>query len=211
MKAIGEFFGLHYSRVSRIINDLRTPLRSIDGFSQALLEDYADKLDEQGREYLRRARESAQQLGELIDDLLFLSRVTRSELRRESVDLTVLARSVLARLYRNEPWRKAELIIADGLIAHGDAHSLGIVLEHLLGNAWKFTSRCTMARIEVGTRQEKGCPVFFVRDNGAGFDMAYAHKLFGVFQRLHSSAEFEGTGIGLAVVQRIVQRHGGSV
>jgi PAS domain S-box-containing protein len=194
-----------------VAHDLRTPLRSIDGFSQALLEDYADKLDEQGREYLRRARESAQQMGELIDDLLFLSRVTRSELRCESVDLTALARSVLARLYKNEPKRKAELIIADGLIANGDARSLGIVFENLLDNAWKFTGSCPMTRIEVGARQEKGRPVYFVRDNGAGFDMAYAHKLFGVFQRLHSSADFEGTGIGLAVVQRIVQRHSGRV
>jgi PAS domain S-box-containing protein len=190
-----------------VAHDLRTPLRSIDGFSQALLEDYADKLDEQGREYLRRARESAQQ----IDDLLFLSRVTRSELRCESVDLTALARSVLARLRKNEPRRKAELIIADGLIANGDARSLGIVFENLLDNAWKFTGSCPVTRIEVGARQEKGRPVYFVRDNGAGFDMAYAHKLFGVFQRLHPSADFEGTGIGLAIVQRIVQRHSGRV
>jgi PAS domain S-box-containing protein len=194
-----------------VAHDLRTPLRSIDGFSQALLDDYADKLDEQGREHLHRVRGSAQQMGEIIDDLLLLSRVTRSELRSESVDLTALARSVLTHLHKNEPKRKAELIIAEGLIANGDARLLGIVFENLIGNAWKFTGRCPVARIEIGARQEKGRPVFFVQDNGAGFDMAYAPKLFGVFQRLHSTAEFDGTGIGLAIVQRIVRRHSGRV
>jgi light-regulated signal transduction histidine kinase (bacteriophytochrome) len=194
-----------------VAHDLRAPLRSIDGFSQALLEDYADKLDAEGRKYLQKVRESAQEMGRLIDALLTLSRVTRSALHREPVDLTALARSVLARLQRNEPERKVELIISDGLIANGDARLLGVVLQNLLGNAWKFTGKCLMARIEVGVRQEEGRPVFFVRDNGAGFDMTYAHKLFGVFQRLHSGAEFEGTGIGLATVQRIIQRHGGRV
>jgi PAS domain S-box-containing protein len=194
-----------------VAHDLRAPLRSIDGFSQALLEDYADKVDAEGRQYLQQVRESAQEMGRLIDALLTLSRVTRSELRREPVDLTALARSVLARFQKNEPERKAELVMSDGLIANGDARLLGVVLENLLGNAWKFTGRRPMARIEVGAQQEDGRPVFFVRDNGAGFDMAYAHKLFGVFQRLHSGAEFEGTGIGLATVQRIVQRHGGRV
>ena len=194
-----------------VAHDLRAPLRSIDGFSQALLEDYAGKIDAEGRQYLQLIRESAQQMGQLIDDLLTLSRVTQSELHYELVDLTVLARSVLARLQKNEPRRKVELIISEGLMANGDARFLGIVLENLLSNAWKFTGRCPVARIEVSVRQEKGCPVFFVRDNGAGFDMAYVHKLFGVFQRLHSAVEFEGTGIGLAIVQRIVRRHSGRV
>jgi light-regulated signal transduction histidine kinase (bacteriophytochrome) len=194
-----------------VAHDLRAPLRSIDGFSQALLEDYADKIDAEGSNYLQLIRESAQQMGQLIDDLLTLSRVSQSELRYELVDLTALARSVLTRLQKNEPKRKVELIISEGLMANGDARFLGIVLENLLGNAWKFTGMCPMARIEVSAQQEKGRPVFFVRDNGAGFDMAYAHKLFGVFQRLHSAAEFEGTGIGLAIVQRIVRRHSGRV
>jgi light-regulated signal transduction histidine kinase (bacteriophytochrome) len=194
-----------------VAHDLRAPLRSVDGFSQILLEDYTDKLDAEGKRHLQRIRESAQQMGQLIDDLLTLSRVTQGELRYELVDLTALARAVLAHLQKNQPPRKAELIISEGLFANGDARFLGIVFENLLGNAWKFTGRCPVARIEVGSRQEKGYPVFFVRDNGAGFDMAYAHKLFGVFQRLHSTVEFEGTGIGLAIVQRIVRRHGGRV
>ncbi|HEY3227795.1 MAG TPA: ATP-binding protein, partial [Roseiflexaceae bacterium] len=194
-----------------VAHDLRAPLRGIDGFSHALLEDYADKLDAEGRTYIQRIRESTQEMGRLIEALLTLSRVTRSELHRERVDLTALARSVLARLQKNEPERKAELVISDGLVANGDARLLGVVLQNLLGNAWKFTGKCPMTRIEVGARQEDGRPVLFVRDNGAGFDMTYAHKLFGVFQRLHSGAEFEGTGIGLATVQRIIQRHAGRV
>jgi light-regulated signal transduction histidine kinase (bacteriophytochrome) len=194
-----------------VAHDLRAPLRRIDGFSQLLLEDYAGKLDAEGSKYLQQIRKSAQEMGRLIDDLLALSRVTRSELRRERVDLTTLARSILARLQKNEPGRKAKLVISAGLSANGDTHLLSVVLENLLGNAWKFTGKRPLARIEVGARQEEGQRVFFVRDNGAGFDMAYAHKLFGPFQRLHSAAEFEGTGIGLATVQRIVRRHGGRV
>jgi len=194
-----------------VAHDLRAPLRRIDGFSQMFLEDYADKVNAEGRQYLDHVRESAHEMARLIDDLLMLSRVTRSELRREGVDLTALARSVLAGLQQNEPERKVELIISDGLIANGDARLLGVVLQNLLGNAWKFTGKCPMARIEVGARQEDGRSVFFVRDNGAGFDMTYADKLFGVFQRLHSGGEFEGTGIGLATVQRIILRHAGRV
>jgi PAS domain S-box-containing protein len=194
-----------------VAHDLRAPLRRIDGFSQMFLEDYADKLDAAGTKYLERVREAAQEMARLIDDLLMLSRVTRSELRCESVDVTALARSVLAGLQNNEPERKVEVIIADRLIANGDARLLGVVLQNLLSNAWKFTGNCPIARIEVGARQEDGRLVFFVRDNGAGFDMTYADKLFGVFQRLHSGTEFEGTGIGLATVQRIIQRHNGRV
>jgi light-regulated signal transduction histidine kinase (bacteriophytochrome) len=194
-----------------VAHDLRAPLRSINGFSQVLLEDYADRLDAEGTKHLQQIRESAQEMGRLIDALLTLSRVTRSEIRHELVDVTALARSVLARLQKNEPERKAELIISDGLVVNGDVHLLGAVLENLLGNAWKFTGGRPIARIEISARQEEGQLVFFVRDNGAGFDMAYVHKLFGVFQRLHSITEFEGTGIGLATVQRIIQRHGGRV
>jgi light-regulated signal transduction histidine kinase (bacteriophytochrome) len=158
-----------------------------------------------------RVRESAQEMAQLIDDLLMLSRVTRSELHRQQVDLTALARSLLTRFQKHEPERKVEIIISDGLSANADARLLSILLENLLGNAWKFTSKRPMAHIEVSARQEDEELVFFVRDNGAGFDMTYAEKLFGVFQRLHSDAEFEGTGIGLATVQRIVRRHGGRV
>jgi PAS domain S-box-containing protein len=194
-----------------VAHDLRAPLRTIDGFSQMFLEDYADKVDAEGRQYLERVRESAHEMARLIDDLLMLSRVTRSELHREGVDLTALARTVLAGHQKNEHERKVEVIISDGLIANGDARLLGVVLQNLLGNAWKFSGKRPMARIEVGARQEDVRPVFFVRDNGAGFDMTYVHKLFGVFQRLHSGAEFEGTGIGLATVQRIIERHSGRI
>jgi light-regulated signal transduction histidine kinase (bacteriophytochrome) len=194
-----------------VAHDLRAPLRSIDGFSQALVEDYADKLDEEGRKYLRFIRDSAQHMGQLIDALLALSRVTRSELRREEVDLSALARAAIARLVRNQPDRAVEVVIEDGLEDTGDPRLLAVVLDNLLGNAWKFTGRRDRARIEFGASSTEGHPVYFVRDNGAGFDMAFATKLFGVFQRLHTATEFEGTGVGLATVQRIVGRHGGRV
>ena len=205
--ANGELEAFSYS----VAHDLRAPLRSIDGFSQALLEDCADKLDAEGKKYLQHVRESAQQMARLIDDLLALSRVTRSQLHRERVDLTALARAVLSRLQRDAPERKAELVVSDGLVANGDRQLLGIVLENLIGNAWKFTGKSSQARIQFGAQVNRGCRRYFVRDNGAGFNMAYADKLFGVFRRLHSAAEFEGTGVGLATVQRIVRRHGGRV
>jgi light-regulated signal transduction histidine kinase (bacteriophytochrome) len=193
-----------------VAHDLRAPLQSIGGFSQLLHEDYADKLDEEGRTYLRHVRESAQRMAQLIDDLLTLSRVARAALRSDTVDLSSLARDVLARLRRNGSDRRVEAVVEDGLVSVGDPGLLAIVLENLLGNAWKFTSKCRVARIEF--RAQANQPVvYFVRDNGAGFDMAYAPKLFGVFERLHSADEFEGTGIGLATVQRIVHRHGGRV
>jgi X-X-X-Leu-X-X-Gly heptad repeat protein len=194
-----------------VAHDLRAPLRGIDGFSQALLEDYADKVDEEGRGYLNHLRESAQQMGRLIDDLLGLSRVTRAELRRSPVDLSALARSVAVELARAEPERKVAMVIADGVVAEGDAPLLRIALENLLGNAWKFTGKRATARIEVGTMSVDGGMAYFVRDNGAGFDPAYEAKLFGVFQRLHSTHEFDGTGIGLATVKRIVSRHSGRI
>jgi two-component system, NtrC family, sensor kinase len=194
-----------------VAHDLRAPLRSIDGFSQALLEDYADKIDDEGRRYLRYVRESAQQMAELIDNLLSLSRITRSELAPEPLDLGAIARDVAERLRRRDPQRRVELVVADGLAAEGDARLLAVVFDNLLGNAWKFSGKRADARIEVGAAEVDGRRAFFVRDNGAGFDMAYGAKLFGVFQRLHSTAEFEGTGIGLATVQRIVHRHGGRI
>lgn len=194
-----------------VAHDLRAPLRSIDGFSQALLEDYSGKVDEEGQGYLSQIRESAQQMAQLIDGLLTLSRVTRAELRRERVDLSALARSIMGRLERTQPDRRVEAVVQDSLLTAGDPTLLKVVLENLLGNAWKFTGKVPMPKIEVGGGQGDGRPHYYVHDNGAGFDMAYAHKLFGVFQRLHSAAEFEGTGIGLATVRRIVQRHGGRV
>ena len=194
-----------------VAHDLRSPLRSLDGFSLALLEDYAEKLDEGGREYLRFIRESAQQMSQLIDDLLALSRVTRSDFQREQVDLAEMAHTVAARLQRTTPERQVEFVIANSLVVDGDANLLAIVLENLIGNAWKYSCKRAQARIEVGATSCGGRQVYFVRDNGAGFDMAYASKLFGVFQRLHSVREFEGTGIGLATVQRIIRRHGGHV
>jgi PAS domain S-box-containing protein len=194
-----------------VAHDLRAPLRSIDGFSQALLEDYSGKLDADGQKYLDYVRESAQQMARLIDDLLTLSQVTRGELRREDVDLTGLARAAVARLQRNEPERRVECVAADGMVVHGDPPLLSVMLENLIGNAWKFTRQRLLARIEVGVQEQNGRRVYFVRDNGVGFDMTYADKLFGVFQRLHSAADFEGTGIGLATVDRIVRRQGGQV
>jgi light-regulated signal transduction histidine kinase (bacteriophytochrome) len=150
-------------------------------------------------------------MGRLIDDLFRLSRLTRAEMRRDRVDLSALAREIAAELRQTQPERQVEFIIARGVAASGDTHLLRVVLENLLGNAWKFTGRQTCARIEFGVTEEEGEPVYFVRDNGAGFDMAYASRLFGAFQRLHSTAEFEGTGIGLATVLRIIHRHGGRV
>ncbi len=194
-----------------VSHDLRAPLRGIDGFSQALLEDYADKLDATGRDYLERLRAGSQRMAQLIDDMLGLSRITRSELRREAVDLSAMAREIAEELRKSQPERCVEFIIAPDIVADGDPKLLRLMLGNLLGNAWKFTGKHTTARIEFGRKEQEGEAVFFVRDNGAGFDPAYSGKLFGAFQRLHSVAEFEGTGIGLATVQRIVHRHGGRI
>ncbi|WP_116139243.1 PAS domain-containing sensor histidine kinase [Trinickia diaoshuihuensis] len=194
-----------------VAHDLRAPLRGIDGFSQALLEDYSAKIDEQGQRHLRRVRESAQHMAELIDCLLTLARVSRNELRHEPVNLSGLANAVAERLRVSQPERSVEFLIDDGLTATGDHRLLGVVLDNLLGNAWKFTRKQPSARIEFASMPQDGQPVFYVRDNGAGFDMAFASKLFGVFQRLHSADEFEGTGVGLATAQRIVRRHGGHI
>jgi len=194
-----------------VSHDLRAPLRHIDGFSQALLEDYQDKLDEAGKGYLREVRSASQEMAQLIDDVLQLARVTRSEMRREVVNLSDLARSIAAELKKREPKRKVHLNLKEELTTRGDKRLLRIVLNNLLGNAWKFTSNRTDGQITFGREQKNGDTTYFIRDNGAGFDMAYVGKLFGAFQRLHTAGEFEGTGIGLATVQRIVSRHGGRV
>jgi PAS domain S-box-containing protein len=194
-----------------VAHDLRAPLRSIDGFSMALLEDHAEQLDAVGKGHLQRVRAAAQFMAQLIDGLLMLAQLTQSEIRRDRVDLTRLAHASVARLKDNEPERQIEIVIADGLFAHGDERLLGILFDNLLGNAWKFTGKRRGARIEFGQTAERGQPAYFVSDNGVGFDMAYASKLFGVFQRLHSADEFRGTGIGLATVQRIIRRHDGRI
>lgn len=194
-----------------VSHDLRAPLRAIDGFGQALLEDCADRLDDTGRGYLDRIRRGAQRMGVLIDDLLKLSRVTRTELVLDAVDLSAMAETIARDLQQCAPQRAVEFVIAPRLRAQGDPRLLRIALENLLGNAWKFTAGRIPARIEFGRTDDNGEPAYFVRDNGAGFDMAYAGKLFGAFQRLHDAARFPGTGIGLATVQRILLKHGGRV
>ncbi len=194
-----------------VSHDLRAPLRHIDGFSRRLLVTYADKLDETGQRYLRNVRESTRKMGQLIDDLLNLSRVTRVEMRYDSVELSEIARLITVELGKDETERRVEFIIGPGITAKGDQQLLRIVLENLLGNAWKFTAKCPAARIEFGSVQQTGGPAFYVRDNGAGFDMAYVGKLFGAFERLHDEGDFPGTGIGLATVQRIIRRHGGRI
>jgi light-regulated signal transduction histidine kinase (bacteriophytochrome) len=194
-----------------VSHDLRTPLRGIDGFSHMLLEDYADELDDEGKDYLWRVRAGARRMGELIDALLGLSRLTRGEMRSESVDLSAMAGEISEDLRRAQPGREVEVLITPGLAANGDARLLHVALENLLGNAWKFTGEETHAKIEFGAVRHDGTPVYYVRDNGVGFDQAYTGKLFGAFQRLHGADEFEGTGIGLATVQRVVRRHGGRI
>lgn len=195
-----------------VSHDLRAPLRSIDGFSQALLEDYSPTLDTQGQNYIHRVRHACQRMAQLIDDLLTLSRLTRSEMHLTTVDLSAMVREIAERLKAGEPQRRVEFVISPGLTACADPNLLRIALNNLLGNAWKFTAKHESARIEFGAATASDAEsVFCVRDDGAGFDMAYAAKLFGAFQRLHSAAEFEGVGIGLATVQRVIHRHGGRV
>jgi len=194
-----------------VSHDLRSPLRSIDGFSQALLEDYSEKLDDEGKKHLQRVRVATQRMGELIDDILNLSRVTRASMRLERVNVSDVAGEVILKLQESQPERRVEVHIEEGLEVNADSRLLKILLENLLGNAWKFTSKLPSAHIELAKTNEKGASAFFVRDDGAGFDPAYADRLFGAFQRLHAMSEFPGTGIGLATVQRIVHRHGGRV
>jgi len=195
-----------------VAHDLRAPLRGITHFTQALAEDCADKLDATGRDYIQRIRASSQRMNELIDGILAISRVNSAEFVETDVDLSELARSIAEQLQRWQPERTLRFQIQDGLMGRGDAQLLRLVLENLMGNAWKFTRERPVAEIEFGTLPGEGTGlVYFVRDNGAGFDMAYQKKLFGVFQRLHTQQEFEGHGVGLATVQRIIRRHGGRV
>ena len=192
-------------------HDLRAPLRTIGGFSQALLEDCEDKLDIKGKDYLIRIKAATRRMADLIEDLLQLSRLTRAEMNIEKINLTRIARSVIDELQKSQPQRHVEIKIADGLEDTADSRLMRITLENLLGNAWKFTGKKAKAVIEFGFTKEGEKKVYFIRDNGAGFDMAYADKLFAPFQRLHNEEEFPGTGIGLALVRRIIHRHGGKV
>ncbi|MDA8241336.1 MAG: MEDS domain-containing protein [Nitrospiraceae bacterium] len=194
-----------------VSHDLRSPLRSIDGFSQEILEDYGDKLDNNGVDALRRIRAASQRMGLLIDGLLNLSRLSRSEIVRGTVDLSLVAHDIAGDLRKDQPGRSVEIVIAEGLMEEGDERLLYVLLQNLLGNAWKFTGKVAEARLEFGVNQIDGEKAYFVRDNGAGFDMAFAGKLFRPFQRLHDTVDFSGTGIGLATVQRIVHRHGGRI
>lgn len=194
-----------------VSHDLRAPIRAINGFSHILLEDYNEKLDDEGKKHLRRIGEASQRMGELIDDMLRLSRVTRSEMRRTQVNLSQLAQTVINDLRNANPDRQVEVVIAPALKVNADLNLMRILLENLLGNAWKFTRKHPTARIELGITEKDKQVTYFVRDDGAGFNMAYVNKLFGAFQRLHDVADFEGTGIGLATVQRIIHRHGGLV
>jgi PAS domain S-box-containing protein len=194
-----------------VAHDLRQPLRGMTGFSQILLEDFGPQLPQQAQDYLQRIQRASARMGQLIDDMLTLSRISRDELRRGPVNLSALAAEVLDELRKADPGRKVECAIAEGLEVSGDARLLRILLDNLLGNAWKFTGRAARPKIEFGVAPSDGERPFLIRDNGAGFDMAYADKLFGAFQRLHDNHEFPGTGIGLAIAQRIVNRHGGRI
>lgn len=193
-----------------VSHDLRAPLRSIRGFTEVLLDRYAPQLDAKGQEFLKRVSDSSQHMDRLIEDLLKLSRVGRAELKKQAIDLTAITWSVIADLQKAEPERKVEITVQPGLRAYGDERLVRVALDNLLRNAWKFTGKVAEPEITIG-RTTDGERPFFVRDNGAGFDMTYASRLFGVFQRLHTSSEFPGTGVGLATVQRIINRHGGRV
>jgi signal transduction histidine kinase len=194
-----------------VSHDLRAPLRGMDGFSLALIEDYGGRLDQDGLKYLNHIRTSSQRMGQIIDDLLSLSRITRTELRKQPVDLTAFAQEIIHYLQSQSPERKVEVFIQQGLEAQGDSGLLHILVDNLVANAWKFSSKTIGARVEVGAETKSGEKVFFVRDNGVGFDMKFSDKLFGPFQRLHSINEYPGTGVGLATAKRIIVRHGGRI
>ncbi|MEB3286346.1 MAG: CHASE3 domain-containing protein [Vampirovibrionales bacterium] len=194
-----------------VSHDLRAPLRGIDGFSLALLEDYGDKVDEVGKSYLERVRYESQRMGMLIDGILSLSRLTRGEIHKSEVNLSELSQKIVKTLEKETPERQIKVTIENDLMAQADPRLIEPALENLLSNAWKFTSKKPEAEIEFGHLEQEGKTVYFIKDNGAGFDMAHVNKLFGPFQRLHGMAEYPGTGIGLATVQRIITRHGGSI
>jgi light-regulated signal transduction histidine kinase (bacteriophytochrome) len=209
-----ELLGLNQELESfsySVSHDLRSPLRSMDGFSLALLEDYGDQLDDEARDSLQRIRGASQRMGRLIDELLGLARVTRAELKIQDVDLSAIAEEIASALSKAQPERRVRWEIEPGIVVRGDRELLAIALQNLLDNAWKFTGKIDEGVIRVGMRQEEGKPVCFVSDNGAGFDMAYASRLFGAFQRLHHEVDFPGTGVGLAIVQRVMRRHGWSL
>jgi light-regulated signal transduction histidine kinase (bacteriophytochrome) len=194
-----------------VSHDLRAPLRALDGYSQVLTEDYAEKLDDQGKAYLQSIQSSAKRMRTLIDDMLSLSRATHADIKPGPVNLSEIADTVAAGLQKSEPERRVEFNIAKGLVTEADSGLMKLALENLLGNAWKYTGKRDSPRIEFGSFHQSGKTTYYVRDNGVGFDMAYAGKLFNAFQRLHAESEFPGTGIGLATVHRIIERHGGSV
>ncbi|RRQ22923.1 sensor histidine kinase [Thiohalobacter thiocyanaticus] len=194
-----------------VSHDLRAPLRAIDGFSEILSQEYADELDQRGRDYLQRVRRAAQKMGQLIDDLLNLSRIARAEIRFQDVDLSAMAADALRELEQQEPERRVEALIQEDIQVRGDSRLLRIVLDNLLANAWKFTRDKGDARILFGMERQQEETVYYIQDNGAGFDMAYADRMFGAFQRLHDASEFPGTGIGLATVQRVIHKHGGRI
>jgi light-regulated signal transduction histidine kinase (bacteriophytochrome) len=194
-----------------VSHDLRAPLRAISGFTEIVLSDEAQKLDEEGKEHLLRVQNACWRMGQLIDDLLNLARVSRGEIVRQNVDLGDLAKSILDDLQKANPGRHIKVSVAADLNVNADPKLMQIALENLLSNAWKFTSRQEDATIEIGTKIQEDQQVYYIRDNGAGFDMNYASKLFGAFQRLHSNDDYPGTGIGLATVQRIISRHGGRI
>jgi light-regulated signal transduction histidine kinase (bacteriophytochrome) len=194
-----------------VSHDLRTPLRSLDGWSQVLIEDYANVLDETGRHHLDRIRYEAQHMGELIDALLQLSRTAKIEMKVSEQNLSSIAQAIAKRLQEEQPTREAEFIIQPNLLCIADSHLIDVVMVNLLENAWKFTNKTPKAVIEIGSKIIENQVTYYVSDNGAGFNMAYSNKLFGTFQRLHSPKEFEGTGIGLATVKRIINRHGGKI
>ena len=194
-----------------IAHDLRAPLRTIDGFARALSDDCGEQLDDDGRRYLQHVLDAAQRMSGMLEGLLSLARIQRADLHPAPVDLSTIARGILDRLRAAEPTRAIEVVVPDGITAEADPVLLTTALDALLQNAWKFTRGREPARIEVGVHSTATPPVYFVRDNGAGFDMSYAGKLFGPFQRLHSEREFEGAGIGLALVARVIRRHGGRI
>lgn len=194
-----------------VSHDLRAPLRSLYGFAQAFIEDYDEVIDDTGRDYLNRLQRNVERMGQMIDDLLNLSRATRVELVRTRIDLTAMAREILAELAAIEPNRRVEWTVQEGLSTYGDGHLVRLALHNMLANAWKFTAKREVATLTVGQTTHAGEQMFFVQDNGAGFDMKYADKLFHAFQRLHPAADFEGSGIGLAIVARIMRRHGGQL
>ncbi len=194
-----------------VSHDLRAPLRAIDGFSHALIEDYGDQVNEGMKKYLDRMHAATLRMAQLIEDLLKLSRISRAPLSLQDIDLSALGREILGELAQTDPSRKVDVLVWDDIHARADARLVRVALENLLGNAWKFTGRSPAARIELGVMRDRDAFTYFVRDNGAGFEMQHAEKLFDAFQRLHTADEFPGTGVGLATVQRIVQRHGGRI